>query len=543
MWKIAGQKSRPLSSRIVVPKSGSAAAASSLSSSQIVVPSTTPLSLAAGPQHQQQRQFAHRAINSNKWESGNLPDLETFVGKPLVAQQHGPLDCDISDYEDVVRWPNCKITGLENGLRIATENLPWNSNTVSIGVFIDAGSRYETEENNGSAHFLEHLAFKGTGKRTREQLEMEVEDLGGHLNAYTSREQTVYYAQVLRENTNEAVDILSDILCNSLLDEQAIERERSVILQEMENVYSETKEELIFDHLHENCFQDCALGRTILGPVDNIKRITRKDLLEYINTYYTADNMVVVATGCIPDHDAFVAQVAEKFSGLKPSNQRKPAKDVSYFRGCEYDERWDDMEYVYMALAYETCPWNDADTYPLMFMQQMLGQWDKKFAGGQYSTSGLVRYCYADASRPVAENFMAFNTPYTDMGLFGVYACLHPYDFKFFLEATRREMNRFGYDVTEAQVDDVREKLKTTMLLAMGNTSQVMEMIGREILVHGRRIHPTEAFTRVNDVDVNAIKYAAHRHLIDKDYALAAVGPTHEFPYYTIFRRYHDKCW
>merc|ERR1712110_767886 len=123
--------------------------------------------------------------------------------------------------------------------------------------FIDAGSRYETEENNGSAHFLEHL-------------EMEVEDLGGHLNAYTSREQTVYYAQVMKENIN-----------------------------------GETKEELIFDHLHENCFQDCALGRTILGPVDNIKRINRNDLLEYIKTYYTADNMVIVATGAIPDHDTF----------------------------------------------------------------------------------------------------------------------------------------------------------------------------------------------------------------------------------------------
>jgi len=104
-------------------------------------------------------------------------------------------------------------------------------------------------------------------------------------------------------------------------------------------------------------------------------------------------------------------------------------------------------------------------------------------------------------------------------------------------------MNRFGYDVTEAQVEDVRERLKATMCLALGNTSQIMEMIGRELLVHGRRIHPTEAFSRVNDVDVNAIKLAAHRHLIDKDYALAAVGPTMEFPYYTVFRNLHYKAW
>ena len=289
-----GKNAKSLSSKIVVP---SAAAAQSLN-------------------------LQKRAVRA--WEPGIQKKEEEFVGEPLLAQQHGPLDCEYTDYSDVVRWPQCKVSGLENGLRIATENLPWNDNTVSIGVFIDAGSRYETEENNGSAHFLEHLAFKGTGKRTREQLEMEVEDLGGHLNAYTSREQTVYYAQVMKENMKDATDILSDILTNSLLDEQAIERERSVIMQEMENVYGETKEELIFDHLHENCFQDCALGRTILVPVDNIKRINRNDLMEYINTYYTADNMVVVATGHIPDHDAFVADIKDKFSALNPTNRHKP---------------------------------------------------------------------------------------------------------------------------------------------------------------------------------------------------------------------------
>lgn len=284
----------------------------------------------------------------------------------------------------------------------------------------------------------------------------------------------------------------------------------------MENVYNETKEELVFDHLHENCFQDCNLGRTILGPVDNIKRINKDDLTEYINTYYTADNMVIVATGAIDDHDAFHKMISSKFGNIASSSHNKPMRDNSYFRGCEYEERWDDMDHVYCAYAYQTCPWNSPDTYPLMFMQQMLGQWDKRFVGGEYHTSPLVQHLYADMSRPVTENFMAFNTPYTDIGLFGLYACVHPYDFKIFMDASRREMSRFGYDVSEGMVEDVREKLKATMLLSLGNTSQIMEMIGRELLIHGRRIHPTEAFKRIDDVDVNAIKYAAHKYLIDR---------------------------
>ena len=245
---------------------------------------------------------------------------------------------------------------------------------------------------------------------------MEVENMGGHLNAYTSREQTVYYAQILKEDLEGGVDILADILQNSLLDNNAIERERSVILQEMENVYNDTKEELIFDHLHENCFQDCGLGKTILGPTENIKRINRDNLLEYINTYYTGDNMVIAASGAIDDHDKFVQLIKDKFGNIKDTSNNRPRKDESYFRGCEYEERWDDMEYVYVAYAYETCSWNSPDTYPLMFMQQILGQWDKKYYGGQYHVSPLTRYFYGDASRPITENYMAFNTPYTDIG-------------------------------------------------------------------------------------------------------------------------------
>jgi len=121
------------------------------------------------------------------------------------------------------------------------------------------------------------------------------------------------------------------------------------------------KEELIFDHLHENCFQDSALGRTILGPVENIKRINRDDLLKYINTYYTADNMIVVAAGCIPDHNELVDLISQSFSKIAPPNLNRPKRDKSFFRGCEYEERWDDMDHVYCALAYETCPWSLLD--------------------------------------------------------------------------------------------------------------------------------------------------------------------------------------
>jgi processing peptidase subunit beta len=184
-------------------------------------------------------------------------------------------------------------------------------------VWIDAGSRYETDANNGAAHFLEHMAFKGTKTRTQSALEEQIENMGGHLNAYTSREQTVYYAKVFKDDVPVAMDILSDILQNSLLEEGAINRERDVILREMEEV-NKQEEELIFDMLHETAYQGSGLGRTILGPEENIRSLTKGDLEDYINTHYTAPRMVVAGAGAI--NHAQLTELADKSFGGLPTN-------------------------------------------------------------------------------------------------------------------------------------------------------------------------------------------------------------------------------
>ena len=148
--------------------------------------------------------------------------------------------------------PTTDITRFPTGLRVASESMP-GSNTATVGVWIDAGSRYETPRNNGAAHFLEHMAFKGTARRTQYRLEVEIENMGGHLNAYTSREQTVYFAKVFERDVPRAMDILADILLHSRLDPVAISRERDVILREMKEV-NRHEEELVLDHLHATAF-------------------------------------------------------------------------------------------------------------------------------------------------------------------------------------------------------------------------------------------------------------------------------------------------
>jgi mitochondrial-processing peptidase subunit beta len=190
-----------------------------------------------------------------------------------AAKAAAPSAASFPDY--VLHCPETKVTTLPNGLRVATEK--WHGDTACVGVFIDAGSRYETAANNGAAHFLEHMAFKGTRKRSQAQLEVGTEDMGGHLNAYTSREQTVYYAKVFKSNVNEAMDLLSDMLLNCKLDPHAVHKERDVIMREMKEV-SKQKEEVVLDDLHEVAFQGTGLGWTILGPPKNVNTLTQAQL-------------------------------------------------------------------------------------------------------------------------------------------------------------------------------------------------------------------------------------------------------------------------
>ena len=215
---------------------------------------------------------------------------------------------------------------LDNGMRVASEDS--GAPTATVGLWIDTGSRlvlplaifgpdninfrYENAANNGVAHFLEHMAFKGTSKRTQTGLELEVENMGAHLNAYTSREQTVFYAKCLSGDLDGAVEILSDILTNSTFGQEEIERERGVILREMQEVEMNLQE-VVFDHLHAVAYQGTPLGRTILGPAKNIKSISRDDLVHYIQTHYKGPRMVLAGAGGV-DHGK-LCELAEKNFG------------------------------------------------------------------------------------------------------------------------------------------------------------------------------------------------------------------------------------
>lgn len=428
--------------------------------------------------------------------------------------------------------PITETTTLSNGLTVATESNP-HAQTATVGVWIDAGSRAETDKTNGTAHFLEHMAFKGTNRRAQHALELEVENIGAHLNAYTSREQTVYYAKSFRKDVGVAVDIISDILQNSKLENSAIERERDVILREQQEVDKQL-EEVVFDHLHSVAFAGTyerlsastvthnnlgqPLGRTILGPKANILSISRDDLASYINTNYTADRMVLVGTGGV-EHQELVKLAEQHFSTLPVSKNPIPLGRLSHpktkFVGQEVRIRDDSMPTAHVAVAVEGVGWSSPDYFPMLVMQSIFGNWDRSLGAAGLMSS---RLSHIISSNNLANSFMSFSTSYSDTGLWGIYLVTeNNMNLDDLMHFTLKEWTRMSIGPSEVEVERAKSQLKASLLLSLDGTTATAEDIGRQLVTSGRRMTPKQIEHAVDAVTPAEIKRVAQKYLWDQD--------------------------
>ncbi|PWN30798.1 putative MAS1-mitochondrial processing peptidase beta chain precursor [Jaminaea rosea] len=420
------------------------------------------------------------------------------------------------------RFPSTQTTVLSNGLTVATESNP-SAQTATVGAWIDAGSRAETDRTNGTAHFLEHMAFKGTGRRSQHALELEVENLGAHLNAYTSREQTVYYAKAFRKDVDKAVDIISDILQNSKLETSAIERERDVILREQEEV-DKQNEEVVFDHLHSVAFQGQPLGRTILGPKQNILSIKQSDLAEYIKSNYSADRMVLVGAGGV-DHDELVKLAEKHFSGLPVSSSplgKSSSSSATKFVGSEVRIRDDTQPTCNFAIAVEGVSWSSPDYFPMLVLQSIMGNWDRSLGSSPLLSS---RLSHIVSSNNLANSFMHFSTSYSDTGLWGVYMVSENFgQLDDLVHFTLREWQRMSTSPTEGEVERAKNQLKASLLLGLDGSTATAEDIGRQLVTAGKRKTPQEIEAALEAITPADIQRVAKKYLWDADIAIAATG-------------------
>lgn len=437
----------------------------------------------------------------------------------------------ISYQKSLLNVPPTRTTTLDNGIRVATEDN--GSPTATVGIWIDAGSRYETDDNNGVAHFLEHMAFKGTNKRTQAQLELEIENMGAHLNAYTSREQTVFYAKCLSKDVGQALEILSDILQNSKFEQNQIERERGVILREMQEVETNLQE-VVFDHLHATAYQGTPLGRTILGPTENIKKIGKQDLLHYVESHYKGPRMVIAGAGGVP-HDQVVKLAQQHFGGVstKYEHEIPELPKRCRYTGSEIKVRDDMLPLAHVALAVEGCGWKDPDNIPLMVANTLIGSWDRSMAGGNVSGCRLAE---AATKYNLAYGFQAFNTCYKDTGLWGIYFVCDRMTIDDFVINIQDEWMRLCNNVTESEVERARNLLRTNMLLQLDGTTPVCEDIGRQLLCYDRRIPLHELEARIAAVDAKTIREVCMHYIYDKCPVVASVGPVEQLPEYNRIR-------
>ncbi|XP_060691261.1 cytochrome b-c1 complex subunit 1, mitochondrial-like [Hemiscyllium ocellatum] len=437
----------------------------------------------------------------------------------------------VSYAQTVSNIPETKLSALDNGLRVATEES--DQPTCTVGVWIDVGSRYENEKNNGVSNFLEHVVLKGTKKHPQHVLENEVESLGAHLNAYTSREQTAYYMKSLAKDLPKAVEILGDLVQNSSLSEPELEQGRKLILREMQEMESNL-DEVVFDYLHATAFQGTPLAFPVVGPTENVKSLSRSSLKEFMNNHYKAPRIVVAASGGV-QHDEVLRLVREHFGGVsfKYENDTIPMLAPCRFTGSQILVRDDAMPLAHIALAVEGVGSSNPDVVPLLIASTLIGNWDRTYGGGVNQSSRLAQI---SVENKLGHSFQSFNTCYSDTGLWGIYFVCDGMSIEDMLHFAQGEWMRLCTSVTESEVTRAKNALKTRLIAQLDGTTPACADIGRQILSYGRRISLAEWNARIDDVDALKLRDVCTRYIYDKCPAVAAVGPIEQLPDYNRIR-------
>jgi predicted Zn-dependent peptidase len=400
-----------------------------------------------------------------------------------------------------------ELSRLPSGLAVVTDAMP-HLETASLGVWVGSGSRFEETDEHGISHLLEHMAFKGTSRRTAREIVETIEAVGGDLNAGTGVEVTAYYARVLKADVPLALDVLSDILTDPAFDPEELSREQNVIVQEI-GAAEDTPDDIVFDHLQSTAFPDQAVGRSILGTPATVRSLTGRKLRGYLSRTYRAPDMVIAAAGAI-DHAEVLAEAERRFAKFNGASAPPPVP--ARFRGGSRIEARD-LEQVHVAMALEGVPQRHPDLYSLhVFTNIVGGGMSSRLFQEVREVRGL---CYA---------VYAFHSPYADTGLFGLYAGTDHVDAPELMRVVIDQIQNAAETLTEAEVARAKAQMKAGILIALESSSARAEQLARQLITHGRPVPVEEIVAKVDAVTVESARAAGRALIARSRPALAVLG-------------------
>ena len=401
-----------------------------------------------------------------------------------------------------------QVTRLPSGLSVVTDDMP-HLKTAALGVWVGSGSRDETADEHGISHLLEHMAFKGTRRRSARQIAEEIEAVGGDLNASTSVESTAYFARVLKPDVPLALDVLSDILSEPAYDPAELKREQSVIVQEI-GATEDTPDDLIFDRLQELAFPQQAVGRSILGTPATVRSFTPARLRDYLARNYRGPDMLVAAAGAV-EHGQIVAEAEARLAGFIGPAAAVP-EQARFGGGTRVEQR--DLEQVHIAVALEGMPVTNDQLYSLQVFTNVLG-------GGMSSRL----FQEVREKRGLCYAIHAFHMPYADTGLFALYAGTDQTDAPELMRVMIDEIAGATENINETEVARAKAQMRVGALMALESSEARIGQLARQMMAYGRPIPLDEIVGKIDAVSVESAR-AAGRALIGRSRpAIAALGP------------------
>ncbi len=400
------------------------------------------------------------------------------------------------------------ISRLSNGLTIVTHTMA-QIESVALGIWVKSGSRNERAEEHGIAHMLEHMAFKGTENRTAYQIATDIEDVGGEINAATSVETTAYFARVLKDDMPLAVDILADIITSSKFEEEELEREKQVVLQEI-NATQDTPDDIVFDYFTETAFRHQTIGRPILGTPDSVRSFTSDNLRSFMNEHYSADRMIVIAAGAV-EHEQFVREVGSRLGSFR-AHSVAPLTELANYVGGDFRE-YRNLKDAQVLIGFEGRAYHMRDYYASQILSIILG-------GGMSSRL----FQEVREKRGLCYSIYAFHWGFSDTGLFGIHTATNEDGLAELVPVVLEELYKASKNISQKELDRARAQYRANLTMSRESPSSRMQMIARQMSLYGRPIPSSELMERLSLITVDRLADLAERLFIDSKPTLAAVG-------------------